>query len=163
MPRKRDRGPRRKTYRNGINSPRVLRMLFHGNDWRFMDTDLGDHLPEDLLREAWDVHRDWLMERRINGTTEHDAAGREVGPRPGCRPWAWWKYDAEVPEPRPEICSDFSHDGQVYCTLQVHVPGEGWIPERDYLRRHPELLAEAELLALAATAPNDGGEELADK
>ena len=42
------------------------------------------------IRRAWEQHREYLLAQWIS---QH----------PGTRPWAWWRFDDEIPEPRRRL------------------------------------------------------------
>ncbi len=44
---------------------------------------LDVELTDDVLRSVWAEHRERLLARS----------------RPGSRPWAWWRFEASIPEP----------------------------------------------------------------
>lgn len=66
--------------------------LVNGCDWPFLD---GDELTEDELREVWTVLKAELMAEWFTGEPIPNTLD-ERGEL-GCRPWAWWAFDALEP------------------------------------------------------------------
>lgn len=101
---------------------------------------------EDTLKATWHTHRDQIL-------------GEWIRRSPGCRPWAWWRYDS--PEPRRRL----GGKGEVFAPGKLDFGIElDWIArsvDRDnppryeseaaYLSRHG-LLTEAEQRRLPADA-----------
>lgn len=78
--------------------------LLTGLDWTFLDPEAGplgsggfDNLRD--ARKAWEALREDLLEFWLQRpeTWPGEHSFRTPRPRgPGTRPWAWWRFDAEV-------------------------------------------------------------------
>lgn len=75
---------RRAPRRHEALSERARAHLESGHDWDWLD---GEALTEAQLHELWAEHREDILPDYIR---EH----------PGCRPWAWWRWDRQMERPR---------------------------------------------------------------
>ena len=112
-----NRRSRRLERRETTFSERTRANLLHGHDWPMLR---GEPMDDDELAEAWGVLGDELL-------------AAFIAEQPGCRPWAWWRWQA--PEPRLQI-----NDGP------EPLPGHGlWFGKpRGYTGQPPEDMFEPE-------------------
>jgi hypothetical protein len=135
MPRVRRRGPNRRG--DFKTSDRVIFKLMRGGDFRFLDpidVDLGRTLDEDLLRQTWQEMGQQLLQEYVFDGWDIGEEVRHHEPRPGCRPWGWWRFEATEPRRKfyevvqlsdgpceiPQVESDFDYLDR----LGLLLPGE---------------------------------------
>jgi hypothetical protein len=108
--------------RSNFAGERTIEKLLGGHDWPFLE---GPLLDEDQLREVWEEMGDSLL-------------ADFIAEKPGCRPWAWWVFDATEPRRRtgdaPDPIGDELWFGKPRLTRGVP-PKDAYESERAYLDR----------------------------
>lgn len=135
---------------------RVLCKLQCGADFEFMDPSLGpDEIAlrdnsaalaelEAIWADAWEQVGHLVVEWHILGHEQGSGfSGRPREANPGSRPWGYWVYSNELPDPRPRFREDrrvkdgrWVRKSRGYEVCEV----DTWEIEFSYLQRHGLLL-----------------------
>jgi hypothetical protein len=149
---------RRQGRRSGYgDSQRVLMLLLTGCDFEFIDPSLGPRhqLDRELLAVAWRENHQQLLDWHLHGHGEGELIGNPQEGQPGSRPWGWWQFSDEVPEPRPRVMPTMENRNGFLVFPAGLDPLENWgrgEPELDYLIRC-DLLTDEERKTLGEGKP----------
>jgi hypothetical protein len=104
-------------------SPRVVcSLLDGGNDWTFLDRDLGDSIPQSLRRDAWNQVGERITHAHVFGEWDDldDLTDwlQQPPPKPGTRPVGGWEFEA------PSGLSDGESEIEFLCRHKLLLPGE---------------------------------------